>query len=71
MAVTQTELPEGAEVLDLEPAGESLELALELAHRGASETLVRAVGGEEAVEAVREQRAAADGSVPATPGPGI
>ncbi len=46
------ELPEDTEILEREPAELSVELALDLARRGASEELVRAIGGEEAVEAV-------------------
>lgn len=48
------ELPEGTTILEREPAEQSIELALDLARRGASETLVRAIGGEQAVEAMQE-----------------
>ena len=50
----QVELPEGTTILEREPPQKDLELALDLAARGASETVVRAIGGEEAVEAMRE-----------------
>ncbi len=55
------ELPEGTTILDeREPAERSVELALDLARRGASVTLVRAIGGEEAVEAMlRDENGAA------------
>lgn len=44
------ELPVGAKVRHREPVKEkSFELAEQLARRGASEGLVRAIGGEEAV----------------------
>ena len=48
------ELPEGTTILEREPAEPSIDLAIDLARRGASLTLVRAIGGEAAVEAVRE-----------------
>lgn len=50
-----TKLPPGTEILDLgERDVKSVEAALELAHFGASEEMVRAVGGEEAVRKLRE-----------------
>lgn len=47
-------LPEGITILERKPAGQSVELALELARLGGSVKLVRAAGGEEAVEALSE-----------------
>ncbi|HEX2233708.1 MAG TPA: hypothetical protein VHG69_10130 [Thermoleophilaceae bacterium] len=48
------ELPEGTTILEREPAEHSVELAIDLARRGASMALVRAIGGEEAVDLVEE-----------------
>lgn len=49
--VVSVKLPVGARVMHREPPREkSLELAEQLARRGGSESLIRAVGGEEAVE---------------------
>lgn len=55
-------LPEGATALDpdeLPPAepAVAVEVAIELGARGASEELVEAVGGREALEAVRHAKA--------------
>jgi hypothetical protein len=47
-------------VLEREPAERSVELGLELARPGGSETLVRAVGGDEAVEVLESERTAED-----------
>lgn len=49
-------LPEGAEVLELDPYEPSVELALEVAQLGVSDEAVRALGGEEALQIVRERR---------------
>lgn len=47
----QSDLPVGATVRHREPVKDkSLKLAEQLARRGASESLVRAIGGDEAVE---------------------
>jgi len=46
-----SDLPVGASVRRREPVTEkSIQLAEQLARRGASESLVRAIGGDEAVE---------------------
>lgn len=47
-------LPEGSDILELEEPEESLELALDLGRKGASDALIRAVGGEDAVPKVRQ-----------------
>lgn len=52
----QIKLPEGATVLDLPPFEPSVELALEFARLGASDEAIRALGGDEALELVREAR---------------
>ena len=50
-------LPEGATVLvDREPLEPSVEFALELARIGVSDLAIEALGGEEAVMLVREER---------------
>jgi len=46
------DLPEGISVLHRKPADHSVELALELARLGGSVKLVRAAGGQEAVDAL-------------------
>lgn len=58
------DLPVGAKVRHREPVKEkSLELAEQLARRGASESLVRAIGGEEALAKLkREESDAGTGS---------
>jgi hypothetical protein len=55
------ELPEGTTILEREPAEQSLELALDLARRGASEALVRAIGGDDAVDEMRRIDGAGNG----------
>jgi hypothetical protein len=50
--INDNDLPEGVAVLHREPPEPSVELALDLARLGGSLKLVRAAGGEEAVEAV-------------------
>lgn len=50
------ELPEGTTILEREPAEPSLELAIDLARRGASLELVRAVGGDEAITALSQMQ---------------
>lgn len=57
---SQSNLPEGAEVLEVPRYEPSVELAVEAAELGASEEAVRALGGDEAVEAVRQKREAKD-----------
>lgn len=53
-----SKLPEGASVLELGPYEQSVELAIDVAELGASDEAVRALGGDEAVDAVRKKRAA-------------
>jgi hypothetical protein len=56
------DLPEGITVLHREPPQPSVELALELARLGGSLKLVRAAGGEDAIEALHGEAGAADGN---------
>lgn len=51
-------LPEGATVMELPPFQPSVELALEVARLGVSDEAIEALGGEEALERVHEERAA-------------
>lgn len=55
---TSSKLPEGASVLELEPYELSVPLAIEVAELGASDAAVRALGGDEALDVVREKREA-------------
>jgi hypothetical protein len=55
---SSSKLPEGASVLELEPYELSVPLAIEVAELGASDAAVRALGGDEALDAVREKRQA-------------
>jgi hypothetical protein len=55
---TSSKLPEGASVLELGPYGQSVSLAIDVAELGASDEAVRALGGDEAVDAVHKKRAA-------------
>jgi hypothetical protein len=48
------ELPEGTAILHREDPEPSVELGLELAHLGASESMIRAVGGDQAVAEIQE-----------------
>lgn len=45
-------------MLELEPYGLSVPLAIEVAELGASDAAVRALGGDEALDVVREKREA-------------
>jgi hypothetical protein len=54
--MAEERLPEGTTVLERAPAEKSVELALEAARMGASDALVRALGGEEAIQALEQER---------------
>jgi hypothetical protein len=56
---TTTRLPVGAKVLRRGPRTRSITLAEELARKGGSDALVRAIGGEKAV--IRVRRTSANG----------
>ena len=55
---SSSKLPEGASVLELEPYELSVPLAVEVAELGASDAAVRALGGDQALDVVREKREA-------------